>query len=191
VDNGLAEMVKHAVVADGDYLDQLVAAGPGLRALDAQALLGPVRRSVEIKSLVVAGDPGEEDLRQVLNCGHTIAHAIEAASSYNISHGQAVAAGLSVEAGIARIIGLLDPAEVLRLRAALNSLGLPQAPPADLDPDVLLQATRIDKKGRRGRVRYALPAALGRMARGPEGYGHPVEDQVVLEALREVRSCSA
>lgn len=191
VDNGLAEMVKHAVIADGAHLDELEAAAAGLRRLDPAVLADPVRRSVEIKARVVAGDPTEEDLRQVLNCGHTIAHAVEAVSGYRIGHGRAVAAGLSVEAGIARITGLLDPGEVTRLRAALKNLGLPAAPPEDLEPEALLQATRTDKKGRRGRVRYALPEALGKMARGPEGYGHPVEDRVVLEALREVRDCSA
>jgi 3-dehydroquinate synthase len=191
VDNGLAEMVKHAVIADGAYLDELESAAAGLRRLDPAALAGPVRRSVEIKARVVAGDPTEEDLRQVLNCGHTIAHALEVVSDYKINHGKAVAAGLSVEADIARRLGLLDPGEMLRLRAALKSLQLPAAPPADLDPEALLRATRMDKKGRQGRVRYALPEALGKMARGPEGYGHPVEDRVVLEALREVRDCSA
>ncbi len=191
VDNGLAEMVKHAVIADGAHLDELVAAAGGLRKLDPGALAAPIRRSVEIKARVIADDPDEKDLRQVLNCGHTIAHAIEAVSDYRISHGRAVAAGLSVEAGIARITGLLDPGEVARLRAALKNLGLPVAPPAELEPETLLAATRTDKKGRRGRVRYALPEALGRMARGPEGFGHPVDDRVVLEALREVRDCSA
>ena len=191
VDNGLAEMVKHAVIADSRYLDELVAAAPGLRNLDPGVLAGPIRRSAEIKARVVSDDPVEEDLRQVLNCGHTIAHAVELLSSYKVCHGHAVAAGLSVEAGIAQRLGLLDPGEVLRLRTALQRLGLPSAPPADLEPDALLRATRMDKKGRQGRARYALPAALGKMARGPEGYGHPVEDRVVLDALREVRDCSA
>ena len=189
--NGLAEMLKHAVVADAGHLDELVGAADGLRELDPDALIGPVRRSVEIKAQVVSRDPEETDLRQVLNFGHTIAHAIEVISRHEIRHGFAVAAGMSVEAQIACELGLLDTLERDRLRSALRRLSLPLAPPVDLEAADLLEATRVDKKGRRGRPRYSLPAAIGKMARGPEGYGRPVDDQVVLAALLEARRCSA
>jgi 3-dehydroquinate synthase len=191
VDNGLAEMVKHAVIADAAYLEELVQGADGIRALEPEALEAPLRRSVEIKAAVVHRDPEEQDERQVLNCGHTIAHAIEKTSSFRVRHGLAVSSGLSVEAGIACRLGILDSEERDRLRTALTGLGLPVAPPRDLAPSEILAATAVDKKGRKGRPRYALPEALGRMARGPEGYGLEVEDSVVLAALEETLSCFA
>lgn len=190
LDNGLAEMVKHAVIADAAYLGDLIAAAEALRGLDPEAFARPVRRSVEIKAEVVSADPEERDLRQILNYGHTIAHAIESLSGYGTSHGRAVAAGVSVEAGIASSLGLLDPGERDRVRRALAQLELPLAPPPGMGHREILDATRMDKKGRRGRPRYALPEAIGRMARGPEGYGHEVEDAMVLAALEESRQAS-
>lgn len=191
LDNGLAEMVKHAAIADAGYLEELIASAEHLRALAPDACAAAIRRSVEIKAEVVSADPLETDLRQVLNCGHTIAHAIETVSSHQVSHGRAVAAGLSVEAGMACSLGLLEAEQRDHLRSALARLGLPLAPPAEMDLHALVETTRMDKKGRQGKPRYVLLGALGRMARGPDGYAHEVDDVVVVDALKEARKCSA
>lgn len=183
IDNGLAEMVKHAVIADPQYLERLEGDVDRLRALEPDALAEPIRRSVEIKSEVVAADTEERDLRQVLNLGHTIGHAIEAVSEFSIGHGLAVAAGLAVECGIACRLGLMESDDRDLVRDALDRLGLPTAPPDGLEPAALLEATKLDKKGRRGRPRYALPAAVGRMARGEQGFAREVPDDVVLAAI--------
>ncbi|OGQ83935.1 MAG: 3-dehydroquinate synthase [Deltaproteobacteria bacterium RIFOXYA12_FULL_58_15] len=190
VDNGLGEMVKHAVIADANHLGELMTQSDSLRALDPNATFAPIVRSVEIKADVVNNDPTEQDLRQVLNLGHTIAHAFELLSDYQLSHGRAVAAGLSVEAGIAERLGLLSSKELDTIRAALVALKLPAIVPIQATTQGVLAATRGDKKSRRGRARYALPAGIGIMARGPEGYGHDVEDTIVVAVLEEL-GCSA
>ncbi|MBW1871551.1 MAG: 3-dehydroquinate synthase, partial [Deltaproteobacteria bacterium] len=192
IDNGLAEMVKHAVIADADHLNELVEAAGEIRSLNLKTLERPVRRSVEIKAKIVSMDPGERNLRQVLNCGHTIGHAIELVSQYRIKHGLAVAAGLSVEAGIANQLGLLSTRELERLREVLRNLSLPLAPPDILDPAILLEATRTDKKNRLRKNLYSLPVGLGKMiSAGPDGYVHQVDDEVVLAALEETQESLA
>jgi 3-dehydroquinate synthase len=187
VDNGLAEMAKHAIIADGGQLDRLVARVDALRGLDADALLEEIRRSVRIKAEIVSADSTERGLRQVLNLGHTIGHALEQVSGWSLGHGLAVAIGISVEAGIARRLELLDRAAQERIRTALSGLGLPIAVPAGIDSRALLDATERDKKGREGRPRYALPTGIGTMARQPVGgFTREVPDAVALDAITEV-----
>jgi len=184
--NGLAEMAKHAVVADERYLADLVQDAQPLRDLEPDALERAIARSVEIKGAIVAADTGERDYRQVLNLGHTIGHAIETVSGYALGHGLAVAAGLSVECGIASRLGLMSGADRDRVRAALERLGLPTAPPDGLEIDALLAAISRDKKGRAGKARYALPSGIGQMARGAQGWAREVPDDLVRAAIAEV-----
>jgi 3-dehydroquinate synthase len=186
VDNGLAEMIKHAVIADAEYLVRIGRDAASLRRLRPETLAPAIVRSIEIKSEVVAADTAERDFRQVLNLGHTIGHAIELESEYGVGHGLAVAAGVSVECGIAARLGLMSEDDRDEVRAALQQVGLPIAPPAGIDRDALLRATARDKKSRGGVVRYALPAGVGRMARGEAGWGHEVPDEVVMAAISEV-----
>ena len=185
VDNGLAEMAKHAVIADRSHLHELVAAVVAIKALDPAALRSAIRRSVEIKAAVVGRDTGEQDLRQVLNFGHTIGHGVEAVSGWRIGHGCAVAIGMGVEADISCRLRLMDVAEREIMISAFTDLGLPVGLGEGLDPAALLEATRSDKKGRAGRPRYALPTRIGEMVGGPEGYTREASDEVVLAALKD------
>src|SRR5205823_13416550 len=125
----------------------------------------------------------EAGLRRTLNFGHTIGHAIETCSDYAMLHGEAIAVGMSVEAAIAERIGvakgLAQP-----LRDAIQRAGLPVARPASIAAGDILAAPRADKKARRGKSEYALPARIGAMAGAENGWSVPVDDDVVLEALR-------
>ncbi|MBW2278595.1 MAG: 3-dehydroquinate synthase, partial [Deltaproteobacteria bacterium] len=186
VDNGLAEMVKHALIADAGYLQQLVTDSEGLRHLDPGALEQSIVKSIEIKGAVVAADTQERDYRQVLNLGHTIGHALETVTEYEVSHGLAVAVGLSVECGIATRLGLMTSDARDEARAALEQLGLPIAAPEGIAAEALLGATKLDKKGRAGKARYALPVAIGQMSKTEQGYASEVPDDVVLAAISEM-----
>ena len=166
---GLAEAVKHGLIADAAYLGTIAAAADDLLAGHAGALEALVRRSVELKAAVVGRDPLEAGERAILNAGHTIAHALEQVTDYRMAHGAAVAVGLVVEARAGQAAGHTEPGTADRLARLLTRLGLPVAPPADTDPGAVLAATATDKKGRGGRARYALPAAPGRMARAADG----------------------
>jgi 3-dehydroquinate synthase len=184
---GLAEAIKHGVIADAAYFEEVVAAGPaivaGERAAGA-ALERIVVRSVSIKADVVTRDEREGGIRKTLNFGHTLGHAIELRSGFRLLHGEAVAVGMVLEARVAERVGVAEQGTSERVRAAVEHTGLPAARPADQSPDELLSATRGDKKTRNGVVEYALPARIGAMAGADRGWAVAVSDDVVLEVLR-------
>lgn len=184
---GLAEAIKHGIIADAAYFDDVAAAAPeivsGARAA-ASALERVVVRSVSIKADVVRRDEREGGIRKTLNFGHTIGHAIELRSDYRMLHGEAVAVGMVIESRVAERLGIAEPGTSERIRAAVERAGLPAARPSEQKPDDILAATRSDKKVRSGSVEYALPARIGAMAGAESGWAVPVADEVVLEELR-------
>lgn len=189
--NGLAEMVKHAIIADAEYLEAIVNAFPEIKKINTEVLVPLVKRSIEIKGKIITSDAYEKGMRQHLNFGHTIGHAIERCLSYRIAHGYAVAIGISVESEIAYLIGILSKEERDKIREALHSLCLPVALPERVSAEQIIQATRLDKKGRGGIPRYALPLSVGKMAKDSDGeWTFQVEDSIVIQAIREVQACS-
>jgi 3-dehydroquinate synthase len=178
---GLAEALKHGVIADADYFER-IAASRESTARDERTLTGLIAESVRIKASVVARDERESGLRKVLNFGHTIGHAIESVSNYKLLHGEAIAIGMALESTLAERIGIAKPGTSDTIREALNALGLPSTFPA-LDRGAVLAATKSDKKARGGRVEYALPSTIGTMAGESSGWSIPVEDDAVREVL--------
>jgi len=177
---GFAEMIKHGVVADARHFSdatrflQQKSATSGLEDL--------IRTSVAIKSSVVSRDEHEAGLRKVLNFGHTIGHAIEAACNYDLLHGECVAIGMVIEARIAERIGAATKGTAASIQEACELAELPTALP-DAGPDDIVRFMKADKKSRGGRVEFALPAKIGQMAGADSGWAIPVEEAVVLEAL--------
>ena len=183
---GAAEIIKHGIVADARYFDEVVALLPRLTADDTAippAIAAIIARSVEIKAAVVAADEREHGQRKILNFGHTLGHAIETVSGYSLLHGEAVAIGMSLESEIAERIGVAGKGTAARVRAAVSAAGLPTVAPSAIDPADILAATRSDKKTRGGRVEYALPSAIGTMAGADRGWGTTVPDDIVLGVL--------
>ena len=183
--SGFAEIVKHGVIADAEYFEQsrLFVAGAGLSSTaDLDALTSLIRRSVEIKASIVARDERESGVRKVLNFGHTIAHAVEAATHFRTLHGHAVAIGMVAEARIAERLGIGARGTAKAIESVCEAAGLSTARP-DVALDALLDFTRVDKKARGGRVEYALPSRIGAMAGADEGWTVPVDDETVREAL--------
>lgn len=167
---GLAEMVKHAVVADAALFGRLERQGRDLRrpgTLDLPALA----RAIRVKLDVVARDPFERGRRRVLNFGHTVGHALEAATGHRVHHGAAVAVGMAVEAELAVKLTGFPPAERDRLVGLLAALGLPTRHPCPFDR--LLPHLAVDKKRRDGAVHLALPVGFGRMAAAGRGWTVP------------------
>jgi 3-dehydroquinate synthase len=162
---GLAEAVKHGLIADREYFRWIEGETDALLRRDSAALEQLVRRSVEIKAEVVSGDEREAGRRAILNAGHTVAHAIERATGYEVPHGEAVALGLIAECELAFRLGLAAPALRERVEALLARLGLPVRLPRPVSPDALLAAMASDKKNRAARLRFALPSALGETTR--------------------------
>jgi 3-dehydroquinate synthase len=160
---GMAEAVKHGVIADRRYFDALEQEHGAVTARDPGALERVVRRSVEIKAEVVAADEREAGRRAILNFGHTVAHAIEATTKFTTLHGEAVAIGMAYEARLAEALGIAEPGTADRVQRLLERYDLPLDLPESATVDDLVAAMQLDKKAREGTVRFALPQAIGRM----------------------------
>ena len=158
---GLAEAVKHAAILDAVHFGWLGGAAGPLLARDLGAIEMLIRRSVAIKVEIVQRDETEKGRRAVLNAGHSVAHALEVATGYRISHGEAVAIGLVVEASLGEELGVTESGTAAVLAALLQQFHLPTGIPADTSPDALLDAMRADKKNRSGAIRLALLARIG------------------------------
>jgi 3-dehydroquinate synthase len=167
--SGMAEVVKTGFIADPVILD-LIEADPQA-ALDPKGDVLPelIRRSITVKAAVVAADEKESELREILNYGHTLGHAIERRERYQWRHGAAVSVGLVFAAELGRLAGRLDDATAERHRTILASLGLPVSYEADALPQ-LLEYMAGDKKARAGVLRFVVLDGLakpGRLA-GPD-----------------------
>ncbi|MCE1163255.1 MAG: 3-dehydroquinate synthase [Thiomonas sp.] len=159
---GLAEVIKHAAIADVDFLDWLDAHIDALMARDDAAMAEAVARCCRIKAHVVAQDETEAGLRAILNFGHTFGHAIEAGMGYgNWLHGEAVGAGMVLAADLSVRLGLLAPADAERLARLIARAGLPVRAP-DLGAERWAEWMQVDKKTEGGDVRFVLLAGLGR-----------------------------
>lgn len=157
---GLAEVVKMAAILDANLFAQLESDRELLAAGDSAALTHAVARSVELKGEVVTSDHEESGLRMILNYGHTVGHAIEAATAYQrFLHGEAVSIGMEASATIAQLLGTLTPAEAERQRALLESLGLPVR--CSVNPDELAPALTLDKKNRAGTINWIVLRGIG------------------------------
>jgi len=183
---GLAEALKHGVIADARYFELVVAALPTLLAPGGAAtpvMTEVIAGSIAIKTDVVRRDAREGGVRRILNFGHTVGHAAESLSGYALLHGEAVAIGMAVESRVAERTGIATAGTAARVAQALVQAGLPTTVPATIDTDALLALTHGDKKRRAGRVEYALPMAIGAMAPGDGHWGVAVDDTDVRAAL--------
>jgi 3-dehydroquinate synthase len=180
---GLAEAIKHGVVADAGYFARVESLLPAVLEGDASSTLELVARSVEIKAAVVRDDEREAGLRKTLNFGHTLGHAIEQVSGYALLHGEAVGIGMVLEARLAERIGVAGRGTAHEIERVVRAAGLPHERPRAMRVEAILEATRHDKKARGGAVAYALPARVGAMAGAERDWAIEVGDTPVLEVL--------
>jgi 3-dehydroquinate synthase len=183
---GLAETVKHGLIGDAGYFEWIEANAAPLLARDLAALTQLVGRSVEFKAEVVSRDERESGRREILNAGHTVAHALEQASGYALPHGEAVAIGLVIECRIGARLGVTDDALSERVGRLLGHLGLPVGIPASLAPPAILAAMETDKKKRADTIRMALPSVLGMTHRDGAAWSVPVPRDLILESLSAI-----
>jgi 3-dehydroquinate synthase len=158
---GIAEVIKYGCVWDPLLFEWLDHHMPKLVERDAGALAYAIARSCEIKATVVSKDEREQNLRAILNFGHTFGHAIEAATGYGTYlHGEAVALGMLIASDLARRIGLTDAAVRNRIADILKRAGLPTAPPR-LGAARILELMHMDKKVLGGKLRLVLLEKIG------------------------------
>jgi 3-dehydroquinate synthase len=166
---GMAEIVKAGFIADPVILDMIEADPEASLDPTGEVLPELIRRAVVVKAEVVAADEKESQLREILNYGHTLAHAIERRERYQWRHGAAVSVGLVFAAELGRLAGRLDDGTADRHRAILGSLGLPVSYDADALPQ-LIESMAGDKKTRSGVLRFVVLDGLAKPGRleGPD-----------------------
>jgi 3-dehydroquinate synthase len=183
---GLAEAVKHGVIADAEYFAFLEKEHAAILAKDPAALERVVRRSVEIKAAVVAEDEREAGRRAILNFGHTVGHAIEATTKFEVLHGEAVAIGMALEARLAEALGIAGKGTADRIVKLLERFRLPvERPGGGPSADDLIEVMRGDKKARGGEFRFAMPKGIGAMHGDKRAWTVGVEEGKIRAALSE------
>ena len=180
--SGLSEVIKHGIVLDTAYFEDVEERVPALLGRDPQTLDRVVAGSCRLKAGVVERDEKEAELRWVLNYGHTIGHALEAVTGFRRwTHGEAVSLGIVAEAMLAERLGLSRPATTERQVRLLSAVGLP-VKGLDLDPAVVVEALSRDKKRRDGRVSFVLAPEIGSFRIVPD-----VPSDTVRQVLEELR----
>jgi 3-dehydroquinate synthase len=159
--NGMAEVIKSAIVRDPEFFDFLERRRDAVVARDGEVMETAVARCCRIKSGVVTEDERDTGTRQILNFGHTVGHAVEVLSGYAVSHGAAVSMGIAAETALACRMGLLPAAERDRILRLLGAYGLPSGLPRSYDRTRLVELMKGDKKTEDGRIVMALPTAVG------------------------------
>ena len=161
VSAGLAESVKHALIRDAEFLAWHERWARAILAVDPEIMAELIARNLRIKAAVVEADEREEGQRAVLNFGHTIGHAVEQWSRYELRHGEAVALGMVAAGNMSRALGLLAQEDADRITDVLRTFKLPLKAPKRLDTDAIVTLTRADKKVRADRRRWILLEAIG------------------------------
>jgi len=159
--SGLAEVTKCAFLADRESVAQLARSLESVRAGDLGAILAAVTIAAEVKGGIVSQDPREAGLRELLNFGHTMGHAYEAASAYRVTHGEAVAVGMVYATALAERLALTTPTLRPELEDLLDRAALPTR--ARL-PKGVWSFVLQDKKARGGKLRWILPRRIGRFS---------------------------
>jgi len=177
-----AEIIKHGLIADVQYLEQVTSKRP--REFSVAELTDIIAGSVRIKAEVVMSDPNESGRRSLLNFGHTVGHAVEALSLETkapLRHGEAVSIGMVVEAAIAAGRGLITADELKQIQEMLIRAGLPVQVPR-FDMERMFEKMASDKKNAHGVLRFSLLQGLGDVI-----WYQPVPREEVTAAIRAHR----
>jgi len=181
---GLFESLKAGIIGDRELFEKFEDKRDAILAREPGILERVIAASVKLKAEVVSQDEREQGLRRVLNLGHTIGHALEAETNYReLLHGEAVAWGIIMVAGIARAIDRLDDTLAKRITAATLSLG--KLPKLKVRTRSVFKRLGSDKKTRNGRIHFVLPVGIGKVEIVSD-----VPEQVILSEIETARQLS-
>jgi 3-dehydroquinate synthase len=179
--SGLAEVIKHGIVLDASYFEDLEANVPALLGRDLTTLERVVAGSCRLKARVVERDEQDAELRWALNYGHTVGHALEAATEFHRwAHGEAVSLGMAAEARLAERLGIGTSAATKRQMSLLAAVGLPVTG-IEVDPAAVVKALSRDKKSRDGRLSFVFAPEIGSFRLSSD-----VPTESVLEVLKDL-----
>jgi len=182
--SGLAEVVKYGVISDPALFSRLETGAGVFLCKDPKPLEEAVSRCSAIKARVVEEDEKDHGKRLILNFGHTLGHALEAASNYEgYRHGEAIALGMLFAAKLSVKLGIFTEKDMQRLSAVISSLELPVIINKRLKTETLIGFMKADKKTRGGRLRLVLPERIGKVVVSDKA--GPEMVRATLEEMRE------
>ncbi len=184
---GLVESVKHAIIADSEYFDFLEKNLDLILERKTDVLEKISYQNCRIKGSVVEEDPHEENKRRILNYGHTVGHAVEAASGFELLHGEAVSIGIIAAGLIEKEMGLAEQNRLDRVRKILKKLGVPIKLPANLAEDKLMDLIKRDKKAINKWPKFVLTDNMGQVYTSDGQYAVAVEPEIVNKVLKELK----
>ncbi len=184
ISNGFVEVIKHALIADYELFETLENHAEELLALDFTLLQKVIFRSCQIKNKIVEQDETDKGMRHLLNFGHTVGHALEHLTDYSLSHGQAVAIGLVVESYLSVKLGLLDQNSFDRIKNILIRYGIDLKLPRPLSISAIYDTMTLDKKSRKGQVRFVRIDGIGSAVTDGICYCAPIHETLIKNALQ-------
>ena len=184
--SGMAEVIKHAFIADKEFLKWLKVNKEKIYALDISTVEQMIVKSTEIKQKIVEQDEFERGMREALNFGHTIGHVIETLSNYTVSHGEAVAMGMMFESYISHLMGFLSYEDYLSIKDALVFFKLPTTTRLVRDFDLFIQTISFDKKVKHGDVYMILLEKIGQVHQVDNQYSFLIPKETIKIALKEL-----
>ena len=187
VASGMAETIKHAMLADREFFQYLDAHMEEIMAIEKEACEHIAQVNCKVKYQVVMKDERESGLREILNLGHTVGRAIETVSDYRLLHGEAVSIGLVAEANLALKLGYITEEERDAVEALLQKAELPTAIPDYIDREALVKKLYTDKKVRDGRLRFVIQKGIGDIVEFEPGvFATPIEESVAREIIMQM-----
>ncbi len=163
IGNGMGEVIKHGIIYDYGFFQYLARHFEDLMHLDTEVVTRAISRSCEIKARVVSEDEREQGLRKILNFGHTVGHALESITNYEVyTHGEAVILGMLIESRLAYQLNLIEASYYEELKRVLERFGL-QVPWDRYPASGLIERMGFDKKNREGRISFILPTGRGQV----------------------------
>lgn len=178
ISNGIAEIIKSAVIGDKVLFGMLARRMLELKGRNERLLEEVIRRATAVKARIVSRDEHDNGIRNTLNFGHTIGHAIESVTAFDVSHGAAVAMGMAAAGRIAARMGLFAQRDLENLISVIAGAGLPTSA-ASVNTADILKAIKHDKKAVSGLVKFILPVRIGKVV---------ITNKVTLDMVAEVLS---
>lgn len=180
--SGLGEVIKYGIIRDADFFSWLSDEIENLCNGDSDVLEQMVTRCCQIKADIVSQDERESGIRAILNFGHTFGHAIEALTGYgHYRHGEAVAIGMIAASRVALVMDMIGDIDVQMIWQIIVKSGLPYRI-GDLEPEEILKRMKKDKKVKGGKIRYVLPARIGKVVIRDD-----VPDKFILKVLDDMK----
>ncbi|MDF1654104.1 MAG: 3-dehydroquinate synthase [Coxiellaceae bacterium] len=159
--NGMAEVIKAACIKDAEFFSWLIENQQAIKQQQADAIQHMIDRALQIKQRIVDADPYEKGERRLLNFGHTLGHAIEKTSNYELLHGEAVSIGMMMAADISQQQSHFPLQHYKQLQQLLTNWQLPTALPANIELTQLMQSLKHDKKSSNGHIKMILLEKIG------------------------------